>query len=243
MLEYSTRGAHQPSPLRRGVSCGDPLTEHGFHEFRKDLTIPCDAQRAVLPCGTSNRLVCDRRGRVHVVGADEEPEEAVVVVGKDVGRRTLVANPVEVYDVALSCERESGVAGSSRWVPDAGDEWGEGPSMMGPWDADRRSGADEPGHPPSVAERCAQVARQVLSPNGECATRVQRAPIGGASAGFPPAIRPHHGAARAGRRKWSPVLPGPRDRTLGDDGGLSRVEGVLLCERLSPLSLRAGLVN
>ena len=90
MLKQPTRGAHEPRPLCRGVPCGDSLTEYGFHEFGEHLTIAGDAQRLVLLRGAANLLVRDTPGEVSLVGADESTEEAVVVVGKGVGRRALV---------------------------------------------------------------------------------------------------------------------------------------------------------
>ena len=154
-----------------------------------------------------------------------------------------VDGPRQSHHVAASCEREGRLRAVRRRVTDSGGKGSKCRHMVSPWHAHAARKSGRLSHRSSVAQRCGRVLRPVLSPNGVATTGVSRPPVGGETFVCAPAIRPDHGPARRGGCERSALLSRPRNRVVRHDGRVPRVAWVLLCEWMSPLPVRAGLVN
>ena len=151
--------------------------------------------------------------------------------------------PGEPHDIGASCEREVCRRAMCRRVAYSGDEGTKRCPMVRPRHAHRAREVGRRSHGSSVAQRCGTVSRPVLSPNGVAATEVSRPPASGEAVRRSSSICPDHGASLRSDGERGSVLSRPCNRTVGDDGRVPRVSRVLLCERMSPLPVRAGLVN
>jgi len=154
-----------------------------------------------------------------------------------------VDGPRQSHHVAASCEREGRLRAVRRRVTDSGGKGSKCRHMVSPWHAHAARKSGRLSHRSSVAQRCGTVSRPVLSPNGVAATEVSRPPASGEAVRRSSSICPDYGASLRSDGERGSVLSRPCNRTVGDDGRVPRVSRVLLCERMSPLPVRAGLVN